>query len=229
MRNSNISGIEMTVTYPNTDTIINKNEMMSLLTKKYGNLSQKIRKDIDTKTIKEDLEDNDFVEKAKVGITLTGKLKIEVIQREPIVRVYTNTGRQYYIDKDMNIISTAQEKSANVIIASGSIKDVPITKIDTIKNKEAYQIWTLATMIEQDSLLTYQIDEIYKNQNNYILIPKVGDYEIELGEIKDWGKELNKLHYLYRSAFVKYGWDNYIKINLKYNNQVVCTRKENNN
>jgi cell division protein FtsQ len=229
LNNSTIKQIELTINYPNKDTILNNNEIYSSISSMVSPKLLPKRKDLDTKLIKQKIKTNDFVDEVKVGITLTGILKIEVTQREPIVRVYTKQGKQYYIDNNMNIISTLQEKSANVIVANGDILDIPSLKIDSLKNKESYQIWKLSKMINDDSLLCYQIDQIYKEKNDYILIPKIGTYKILLGQEDDWKKELIKLHYLYKKAFVKYGWDNYTMINLKFNNQVVCTRKDDNN
>jgi len=84
----------------------------------------------------------------------------------------------------------------------------------------------LASKLYYDTILTYQIDQIYiQNQNEFELYPKIGDYKIEIGNLENLDTKFTKLKYLYKEAFTRIGWDNYSKINLNYRDQVICTKK----
>ena len=75
-------------------------------------------------------------------------------------------------------------------------------------------------------ILNYQIDQIYvPAKGDYELIPKIGNYIIKIGEPMDIGDQFTKLDYLYREGFSRSGWDNYKIVDLRYRNQVVCTKK----
>lgn len=56
-----------------------------------------------------------------------------------------------------------------------------------------------------------------------VLIPRSGDFRIVFGEIDDTERKFDKLMKFYRDGLGNIGWDRYRTINLKYNNQVVCT------
>lgn len=55
------------------------------------------------------------------------------------------------------------------------------------------------------------------------LVPRSGDFRIVFGEIDETERKLDKLLRFYRDGLGKIGWDRYGTINVKYNNQVVCT------
>ena len=71
-----------------------------------------------------------------------------------------------------------------------------------------------------------QIEQIYVNENTDIeLVPKTGEHEIVLGDVNDLKDKFNKLMIFYLKGLNNLGWDVYKKINLKYKNQVVCSKK----
>jgi cell division protein FtsQ len=56
------------------------------------------------------------------------------------------------------------------------------------------------------------------------LTPTVGNHQIILGKIADYRENLNKLQLFYEKGLAEVGWNRYSVINLKYKNQVVCTK-----
>jgi cell division protein FtsQ len=61
--------------------------------------------------------------------------------------------------------------------------------------------------------------------NEIILIPRIGDHEVELGTLDDYPIKLAKLKMFYLHGLNKIGWGDYKSISLKFKNQVVCTKK----
>ncbi|MCF8296880.1 MAG: hypothetical protein K9J13_04975, partial [Saprospiraceae bacterium] len=96
---------------------------------------------------------------------------------------------------------------------------------DTIKNNSTInKIFILAKAITKDEFFKAQIEQIYINKNEIELIPKVGDHVIIFGSISDMDEKLDKLKLFYIKGLKKTGWNNYKTINLKYRNQIVCTK-----
>jgi cell division protein FtsQ len=52
----------------------------------------------------------------------------------------------------------------------------------------------------------------------------VGNHKIILGDCSDLEQKFKKLFAFYKDGLNKIGWNTYKTINLKYKNQVVCTR-----
>src|SRR5574344_1205100 len=214
MNNSPINNLQISIHYPTTDTIIDSQDINSIVNKNYGNVTKKKRKEIDTKILRDELKKNMFIDKANVYLSLSGVLKIDITQRNAIARVFTKKGYQYYIDKDMYVIPSQQKKAANVPIVYGDINEVPKDKIDSNVNKESYIIFRIAKIIQDNPNTRYDIDEIYKDKDRYELYSKTGNIVINLGNKDNVDDGLKKLRYVYSNILVKYGWDKYSQIDV---------------
>lgn len=221
-----VSGVDITVQYPNDKKVLSKDIIEEDLSKKYGDFTSYRRRQINTKDIKAFLESNSFAEHAIVSLSLTGRLQITIIQSHIIARVYNLSGQQYYIDNNGKVILPGKKKeTAEYLIVSGDIKENPKNLIDSLKYPDSYNIYSLSLMIDTDTVLTNWISEIRKDKKKWYLIPKQGDYVITLGVPADWEEELLKLHYLYEYNFKTEGWSDYINIDPRFYNQIVCRKK----
>ncbi len=232
----NVSKVNIKVSYGVSDTIVLATNINESLKIEFGDFLKKQRKDIDQKKIESFLIQNPYIEQAQVYQTLKGVLNIEIKQREPIVRIYTLRNKEYYIDKLGKVILIDDNQLTDVVVASGNV-DVNNSNLDKnldtidIENKKGFDktlsnIYYIAQKLASDSILNYQIDQIYvPAKGNYELIPKIGNYIIRIGENKDLEEELIKLRYLYKEAFSRNGWDNYSFVDLRFRHQVVCTKK----
>ena len=232
----NVSKVNIKVSYGMSDTIVLATNINESLKIEFGDFLKKQRKDIDQKKIESFLMQNPYIEQAQVYQTLKGVLNIEIKQREPIVRIYTLRNKEYYIDKLGKVILIDDNQLTDVVVASGNV-DVNNSNLDKnldtidIENKKGFDktlsnIYYIAQKLASDSILNYQIDQIYvPAKGNYELIPKIGNYIIRIGENKDLEEELIKLRYLYKEAFSRNGWDNYSFVDLRFRHQVVCTKK----
>lgn len=232
----NVSKVNIKVSYGMSDTIVLATNINESLKIEFGDFLKKQRKDIDQKKIESFLMQNPYIEQAQVYQTLKGVLNIEIKQREPIVRIYTLRNKEYYIDKLGKVILIDDNQLTDVVVASGNV-DINNSNLDKnldtidIENKKGFDktlsnIYYIAQKLAIDSILNYQIDQIYvPAKGNYELIPKIGNYIIRIGENKDLEEELIKLRYLYKEAFSRNGWDNYSFVDLRFRHQVVCTKK----
>lgn len=232
----NVSKVNIKVSYGVSDTIVLATNINESLKIEFGDFLKKQRKDIDQKKIESCLMQNPYIEQAQVYQTLKGVLNIEIKQREPIVRIYTLRNKEYYIDKLGKVILIDDNQLTDVVVASGNV-DVNNSNLDKnldtidIESKKGFDktlsnIYYIAQKLASDSILNYQIDQIYvPAKGNYELIPKIGNYIIRIGENKDLEEELIKLRYLYKEAFSRNGWDNYSFVDLRFRHQVVCTKK----
>lgn len=232
----NVSKVNIKVSYGVSDTIVLATNINESLKNEFGDFLKKQRKDIDQKQIESFLMQNPYIEQAQVYQTLKGVLNIEIKQREPIVRIYTLRNKEYYIDKLGKVILIDDNQLTDVVVASGNV-DINNSNLDKnldtidIESKKGFDktlsnIYYIAQKLASDSILNYQIDQIYvPAKGNYELIPKIGNYIIRIGENKDLEEELIKLRYLYKEAFSRNGWDNYSFVDLRFRHQVVCTKK----
>ena len=209
---------------------INEGEVLNLLNKKFNTpISQKIG-EINTYEIEKALNEHKAVEDAQVYISIDGKLQVSVKQRNPVIRVFSDKF-SFYIDDKGKMMPTSRKYTARVPIASGYIKFTK-DQIQKIENSESEvpklynDILKLSLFIQKDPLWKVQIEQLYVNKDSeFELIPRVGNHTIVLGEINDLKSKFEKLKLFYSMGLSKTGWNEYKTINLKFKNQVVCTKR----
>lgn len=155
-----------------------------------------------------------MVEHAAVYLTVDGSLKTKIKQRTPIARILSNS-ESYYIDRQAKIMPLSKNHAARVLLVSGNVS----------KN-DCSEIHLLVTTILNDNFLKKQLVEIEKTpQNEYVFKTRVGEHKIILGKMDDLHQKFKNLKSFYSKAMVDKTIDNYSTLNLKYSNQVVCTKK----
>lgn len=235
--NQNVQRVDMRISYGKSDTIILPQHISTSLNNVFGDFLNLQRKEVDVRKIEAFLLSKPYIQKAQVYQTLKGVLNIEITQREPILRINTLKGLQYYVDNQGKIIPITNFESTDVIIANGNVdilaNELKTSVLDTnnIEKKKGYsktlsKLYLLAQKISSDTILNYQIDQLFVTKEKEIeLVPKIGNYIIRIGDINEIDEKLTKLKYLYKEGFSRNGWDNYSIVDLRFRNQVVCTKK----
>ncbi len=169
--------------------------------------------EINTEAIETCLKRNPLIRKVECFKTNDHKLKLQIEQRIPILRVMSFFGN-FYIDKDGKAMPVSPNYSARLAIASGFVE----------KKFAEGDLYKFALFLRNDSLWNAQIQQIEVAQNHDItLIPTVGSQRIILGQIGNFEKKMGNLKAFYLDGCNKFGWNKYKTINLRYNGQIICT------
>jgi len=169
---------------------------------------------VDLHFLEANVSANPYVEKTAVFLTVDGVLKTTIKQRTPIARI-VDKNKSFYVDKYGAEIPLSTNFSARVPLVSG------IRGPEEIK-----ELTTLIKTINSNSFFAKEIIAIQKDaQNEYTFTVRSGDYEIIFGEFKDAAEKFKKLTAFYNKALKDKTISNYKTINVKYHNQVVCTKQ----
>ena len=190
-------------------------EMRKLLTSQKLNPIGMNMQDIPAGEIENFLKNQSRIKHVVCYKTPSGGFHIEITQREPILRIM-NSGKNYYVDSEGVIMPGSDNFTAYVPIATGAVSE------EMAKGA----LFDFALFLRRDQFWNAQIEQIYIGSNeNVELIPRVGNQIIVLGKLDNYEFKLKKLSALYKNAFSRTGWNCYRKIDLRFENQVVCTRK----
>ncbi|SFD13054.1 cell division protein FtsQ [Chitinophaga sp. CF118] len=165
-----------------------------------------------------------WVKNAEIFIDNQRKLNIKVTQREPVARVFTTLGSSFYFDKDGDRIPVSSRYAARVPVFT----DFPTDAINLQKADSALaaEVIEMGSFIIADPFWLAQVDQVQiTSKREFELIPKLGDHVIAFGDGTDIEKKFNKLLAFYKEGLSKVGWNNYSRINVAYENEVVCTRR----
>ena len=156
-----------------------------------------------------------YIDQAQCHYTPDGHIVMMLTPRTPVLHVLDNSGRDYYIDNCGDIMPRGYHTS-NLIVLSGNV--------DSLTAGSLYA--PLALRLNTDTFWMAQAQEIHINTKGDIeLIPRVGGHIIELGDTSNLNDKLKRMRIFYREGLSRTGWKKYSRISLKYDGQVVCTRR----
>jgi cell division protein FtsQ len=172
--------------------------------------------DINTLAIRDTILTNQLVESAEVYTTPAGGIVAAICQRQPVIRVITSQGRSYYVDQERRIMPVTPAFTVYVPVVTGAVTE-------TMAREELYDF---AMFLQRNADWDAWIEQIeVRSNDDVVLIPRAGDFSIVMGSLKDYPVKLSKFIRFVDQGLNVLGWNRYSEINLKYENQVVCTRK----
>lgn len=230
----------MSVAIANTEenNFIDETDVKEFFNERKDSILNTQLKNINVNDLERALNSHPAIENADVAVDINGDVSINVTQRNPLVRIINMDGESYYIDDKSKLMPLSDKYTARVIVASGFILEPYAQRYefsvnDIAKNEKFSKVsvlddvYTVAEYISKDSVLTSLIHQInVTNDKELELYPSIGNQKIIFGEAKDIAEKFNKLKLFYTEGLNKTdGWNKYSTINIKYKNQVVCTKK----
>lgn len=180
-----------------------------------------------------------FVKSADVYTDIEGTMTIELTQRKPFLRVLTAGGYDFFVTDDGYVLPARSRTARYVPVVTGGFAP-PFepgfegnfaNKAETEeKNRDKnYLFFTklvnFAKLVECDDFWSSQIVQIVASADGSIeLIPRAGNHVILFGSPDGGERKLEKLRLFYRNALSWEGWETWHYIDVRYENQIVCTK-----
>ncbi|WP_425076863.1 cell division protein FtsQ/DivIB [Psychroserpens sp. S379A] len=184
-----------------------------LLIQNQESVTNKPKDIIDLNALETALNSNPMIKQAQVFMSVDGLITANVEQKKPIARVSTNAS--YYIDDEGSYMPLSTNYSARVPLVTGAIK----------KNNLS-NVFTMAQKVRADEFLKKHVIEIHQNEDQSIdLRLRNMDFKVHLGRLNLLEKKINNLKAFYLKAKKDNALDNYSVVNLKFDKQVICTKK----
>lgn len=215
------SGIE--VRFEENYHYVSDAEIIRLVNKHFG-ITDSTRLDtLNTELIEKKIENLAWVKNAEVfkgyanhdSLNYTGGIKIRIEQELPVLRV-VDGANGYYVNETGKQLPLSDYHTGNVLVFTGHISQELL----------ASQLLPLVKYLRNDPFLSALIQQIdVRSNGELIMIPRIGEHQILFGDAANIETKFSNLVAVYKNGFASKGWDRYHTINLKFNNQVVCTLK----
>ncbi len=190
--------------------------------------------EVDVTRIEKRLRSIPCVAKAEAYHTMDGTLHVKVKQREPIVRVFNSDGTSFYIDREGWTMPTNANYTARVLVVTGQLNEpgaedgvYSVLANDSLRNFfRSDDIHRIATFIGKDPFWSALIDQVVVNADGeYELIPRVGAQRVLIGDGTALDQRFEKLRIFYDKGIPKADWRRYARIDLRFDDQIVCTKR----
>ena len=159
------------------------------------------------------LNEHDMIQKSEVFVSIDGVLKAMVTQRTPIARVFNQEG-SFYIDNKGNRMPLSEIQTARVPLVLGEIND---------KNEK--EIYDLLWFIYNDDFLKKNITGIEILPSGSLRMTNRNyKYDIEFGKTIEVERKFDNYKAFFQKAVHDTLINKYKVINLKFTQQVVCSK-----
>jgi len=168
---------------------------------------------LDLNSLEFAINQHDMVEKSQVYVSIDGVLKAVVKQKTPIARVF-NANESYYIDYEGTKMPLSDIHSARVPLISGMNSQDELSQLIDLLRHIYDSEFLKKNIIGVQILPTGQL--MMKNRNF--------DYVIDFGKSLAFEDKFKNYEAFFYKAIQDSSIYQYKKIDLKYSQQVVCTK-----
>lgn len=171
---------------------------------------------IDADHIERALSHSEYVENVECVKAPNGRILIRAIQIVPVMRIFDGDN-SYYINRH------GKRMSANANYHT----DVPVVQGHFTNEYPPTRLLPLIEYVESDTALR-QLVTMYNfvDSDNIYILPAISGHVVNLGSVDNVAGKFDKLRLFYRKVMPEKGWEHYDTISLKWNHQVVATRRQ---
>ncbi len=190
-------------------------------------------KDIDISQIEDSLNSNPWIESANVYIGVDRELNINISEHRASLRIFNNEGQSAFISRNGYIFPTSNIMTPRVIVASGDFGDIGghERKLNDslAQDKKIKEALAIALALERNEFMSACIGQIYlNNDNEFELMPNTtNNIPVLVGSANDIDDKLMRASTFLKKKINTEEFNTYSKLNAKYRNQIVCTKKIN--
>ncbi|WWC82324.1 Cell division protein FtsQ [Mycovorax composti] len=179
--------------------------------------------ELDLAQIEDLLEQSSWVYNADLYFDNNSVLHVDVTERKPLARVFTEEGASFYIDEAAKQIPLSDRITLDLPVFTGYPSKNTLNAVDStlIQN-----VIATASFINSDPFWNAQVGQINISSCGVDcwkmeMIPVVGNHKVDLGDGSDIVSKFHRLYLFYSQVLSRTGFDKYRKIDVQYDGQVI--------
>jgi cell division protein FtsQ len=202
----------------------NKDVLKLLKVAAKGDVKGQKKSSFNLQQIEQLLEKNVWVKDAELYFDNHDVLHVSVTEREPVARLFTITGKSFYIDESEKKMPLSDKLSAKVPVFTGFPEKI-LSKRDSAL---LHDVKKTATFILNDPFWMAQVAQIdITPGREFEMTPVVGNHTVILGDGENIERKFHRLFVFYKNVLSQAGFDKYKVINVQYTGQVTGIKNNN--
>ena len=180
--------------------------------------------DLNLRRLEQVLRDNAWIQGANLYFDNREILHISVTEKEPIARIFTTTGKSFYIDGSARQMPLSDKMSARVPVFT----NFPNKKFLSDKDSALLNdVKKTASFILRDSFWMAQTEQIdITEDRTFEMVPTIGNHIVKLGNGDDIEKKFHRLLVFYQQVMSKAGFNRYNYVDVQWAGQVIGTKEK---
>ena len=186
---------------------------------------------VDLPHILNELDRNPWIENRNAFVDLDGKLNINIKEYEPMLRVFSIQGQSIYLTNEGMVLPPCKHYRPYLLIASGHYNFNEIGNTYQLSDTTELDCMLLNTLriakaIGKNDFIKNAISQIYLTpKGEFELVVRGVDARVIVGDTCQIDDKLKRLEIFTKKKFDTQELTEMKTINLKYKNQVVCTKR----
>lgn len=225
-KNERIAGIDIHISGVQNNYFIDKKDVLNILQKSNGGkFDNASASSLDLTVMENALSKQPWVKNAEMFFDNNNMLQVKIVEREPIARIFTNSGVSFYIDSSLTRLPLSSKFSARLPVFTSFPTDVKVlTGSDSVL---LYGVKIMSEFINANPFWMAQIDQVdITPALTFELTPKLGNQIIRFGDADNCEQKFNKLLAFYKQVQTKIGWNKYSVIDVQFKNQVIGVNRD---
>jgi cell division protein FtsQ len=188
--------------------------------------------DIDLKAIEKTLVTLPQLKEVYVYRTIDRQLVVEIEERKAFVRLIDKYGKQAIIDSEGYLMPVPVRAVPRIPVISLGF-ELAQKEVNTCVNisesnssELLLSVFHYALVVEDDPFLKAQFQHtLLRSDGEFVVYPQVGNHTISIGTLDNLEEKIDNLKLFYSDGMNAVNWNKFADINLKYKDQIVCTKK----
>ena len=215
----------ITVNGAQHNLFIDENDIKKLLAESVsGNIRGERLSDFNLRKLEQVIRRNAWVESANLYFDNRDVLHIKVKEEEPIARIFTTTGKSFYIDSSTKQMPLSDKMSARVPVFTNFPQKRLLSERDSALLNDVKKV---ALFILNDPFWMSQTEQIdITKERTFEMIPTVGNHIVRLGSSEDIDKKFHRLFVFYQQVMSKAGFNKYNVVDVQFDGQLIGTKEK---
>ncbi len=217
------SDIKVNIERVKGHVFIDEKEITQLLKKNDATIGKPIS-EFHLQQLESTLKEQPWIYNAELFFDNNQVLNVNILEREPLARIFTLQGTSFYIDSSGLQLPLSNDYSARVPMftaftsAKRKLSKPDSSLMDDIKK--------VATIIQQDSFWIAQVSQVnITPDKTFEIIPVLGNQVINLGNADSLQSKFDRLTAFYKQVWAKKGFEKYESISVEFSGQIVAVKR----
>jgi len=217
------SDIKVNIDRVKGHVFIDEKDITQLLTRNGITIGEAIS-EIHLQQLESILKQQPWIYNAELFFDNNQVLNVNILEREPLARIFTLQGNSFYIDSSGMQLPLSNDYSARVpMFTAFTSSKKRLSKPDSLLMSDIKEV---ATIIQQDSFWSAQVAQVNITSNKtFEIIPVLGNQVIKLGNADSLQSKFDRLTAFYKQVWAKSGFEKYETISVEFSGQIVAVKR----
>lgn len=214
--------LNINIDYDSGNYFVTKEEVGATFLQLFPDTTHLAIHKIHLKNFEDALKNNPFIKEVQVYTNSKESVHINIVQKSALFRVINKENVSFYLDKEGFKMPLSDNFTPRVIVITGNVNLFD----DTMINHQQLQgLYKFVQHINSDSVLNALCEQIHVNDENELEIyPKLSSCHFLVGSWNGGEEKLQKMKIFYREILMSDTISEFNTINLKYKNQIICSK-----